>query len=344
MPLRRKPVPHGPEPMRESEVIERLRRIATAPEARGLRDDVAVLGDLIVTHDSIAEGVHFLAHDPPASVGWKLVAVNLSDLAAKGAKPVGALMSLTLSGSGDWEQAFIGGIEAACESYGLPLLGGDTIALPPGSPRILGLTAIGRSGGHVPDRGGGKPGDALWLVGTVGDAAVGLAHLLADRHAIGPLVDIYRRPVPLLVAGEVLAPHAHAAMDVSDGLLLDARRMAEASGCVISIELDLLPLSSAFVAERGQDRAARLFAATGGDDYALLFALPPELDPVTLSLPSRTRITRVGSLAEGVVPLHLSFGGEPVELPEKLGFEHAGVERRNSDDRGLAPAPLGDRP
>jgi thiamine-monophosphate kinase len=330
--------------VRESEVIERLRRIATAPEARGLRDDVALLGDLIVTHDSIAEGVHFLPQDPPASVGWKLVAVNLSDLAAKGAKPVGALLSLTIAGPGEWEQAFLGGIEAACESYGLPLLGGDTIALPAKAPRVLGLTAIGRAEGHVPDRSGGRPGDALWLVGTVGDAAVGLTQLLADRHAAGALVDIYRRPVPLLVAGEALAPHAHAAMDVSDGLLLDARRMALASRCTISIELDQLPLSSAFVAERGQDGAARLFAATGGDDYALLFALPPDLDPVTLSLPSGTRISRVGSLAEGVVPLHLTFGGEPVELPEKLGFEHAGVERRNSDDRGSSPAPLGNRP
>ncbi len=113
-------------------------------------------------------------------------------------------------------------------------------------------------------------------------------------------------------------------MDVSDGLLLDARRMAEASRCTIKIALDELPLSSAFVAERGQDLAARLFAATGGDDYALLAALPPELDPVTLSLPSRTRISRVGSLTAGKVSLSLTYGGEPVKLPERLGFEHQG--------------------
>src|SRR5690348_7280863 len=100
----------------ETQIIERLRRIATAPEARGLLDDVAVLGDLVVTHDTIAEGVHFLPHDPPASVGWKLVAVNLSDLAAKGAAPAGALLSLTMAGEGEWEDAFLGGLEAACES------------------------------------------------------------------------------------------------------------------------------------------------------------------------------------------------------------------------------------
>src|SRR6478735_11398358 len=166
--------------MRESEVIERLRRIATAPEARGLLDDVAVLDGLIVTHDTIAEGVHFLPSDPAASVGWKLVAVNLSDLAAKGATPAGALLSLTISGESGWEDAFLGGVEAACESYGLPLLGGDTIALPAGAPRVLGLTAIGRAGASVPHRSGGRPGDALWLIGTVGDAAAGLALLKAD--------------------------------------------------------------------------------------------------------------------------------------------------------------------
>ena len=210
---------------RELEVIDRLRRIATAPEARGLLDDAAVMGDLVITHDTIAEGVHFMPFDPPASVGWKLVAVNLSDLAAKGAAPAGALLSLTI-GSGDWDMHFLTGIEAACESYGLPLLGGDTIALPDGAPRVLGLTAIGRAAGRVPDRAGGRSGDILWLVGTLGDAAGGLAILRHDRHAEGVLVDIYRRPVPLLGAGEVLAPRAQAMMDVSDGLLLDARRMA----------------------------------------------------------------------------------------------------------------------
>ena len=308
--------------MRESEVIARLRRIATAPEARGLLDDVAVLGDLVFTHDSIAEGVHFLSDDPAASVGWKLVAVNLSDLAAKGATPAGALLSLTIVGPAKWEDSFLTGVEAACESYGLPLLGGDTIALPTGAPRVLGMTAIGRAGERVPERSGGQAGDALWLVGTVGDAAAGLAQLKADRKATGPLVDIYRRPVPQLEAGRGLAPRAHAMMDVSDGLLLDAQRLADASRCRIAIELDALPLSSAFVAERGQDRAARLFAATGGDDYALLAALPPELDPATLSLPSGTRVTRIGSLAAGKVSLSLTYDGEPLELPERLGFEH----------------------
>lgn len=324
--------------IREREVIARLRRIATAPGARGLLDDVAVLDGLVVTHDSIAEGVHFLAHDPPASVGWKLVAVNLSDLAAKGAAPAGALLSLSISGPGDWELAFLGGVEAACESYGLPLLGGDTIALPPGSPRVLGLTALGRASAAIPARSGGVPGDELWLVGTIGDAALGLQQLREDRNATSPLVDIYRRPVPQLEAGRLLAAHAHAMMDVSDGLLLDSTRMAEASGCRIGIELDALPLSSAFVAERGQSLTARLFAATGGDDYALLAALPSKLDPETLCLPKGTRISRIGSLSAGRATIELTFADEAVALPESLGFEHQG-----SDDCGSSTSTVADR-
>jgi thiamine-monophosphate kinase len=325
--------------VREREVIERLRRLATAPEARGLIDDAALLDNLVITHDSIAEGVHFLPFDPPASVGWKLVAVNLSDLAAKGAAPAGALLSLTLSGDGTWESDFLGGVEAACESYGLPLIGGDTIALPAGAPRVLGLTAIGRAGPKVPGRDGGHPSDSLWVVGTLGDAAAGLEQLLADAEAHGPLIDVFRRPIPQRGAGQTLAPHTRAMMDISDGLLLDSGRMAEASGCTIKLELEHLPLSTAFVAERGDTLDSRLFAATGGDDYALLAALDPGLDPATLSLPRRTRIERVGSLVKGEPSLSLSWRGERVQLPEKLGFEHSGDQYRGGYD-----PPVADRP
>jgi thiamine-monophosphate kinase len=314
--------------MRERELIERLRGIATAPEARGLLDDVAVLDGLVMTHDSIAEGVHFRGDDPPASVGWKLVAVNLSDLAAKGASPAGALLSMSMSGNDRWDDEFLTGVEHACESYGLPLIGGDTIALPNGATKVFGMTVIGRASGIVPDRAGGRPGDALWLVGTVGDAAAGLAQLQADRNAAGPLVDIYRRPIPQLSAGQALAPDAHAMMDISDGLLLDARRMAEASDCVIAIDLDQLPLSSAFVAERGGDVSARLFAATGGDDYALLAAMEPDAEPASLSLPKGTTVSRIGMLSAGEPRVSLTSGGKRVRLPERLGFEHQGHEHR----------------
>jgi thiamine-monophosphate kinase len=319
--------------MDEAGIIGRLRQIATSPAARNLLDDVALLGEFVITHDTIAEGVHFLPFDPPASVGWKLVAVNLSDLAAKGAAPAGALLSLTLSGDGSWEEQFLSGLEAACESYGLPLIGGDTIALPPGAPRVLGLTAIGRAGERTPPRSGAQPGDELWLVGTIGEAAAGLQQLQADRKAAGPLVDIYRRPVPLLAPGRALAAAATAMMDVSDGLLLDARRMAEASGCRAVIDLDAVPISAAFRQVRGESFEAKLFAATGGDDYALLAAVPSGFDPVTLSLPQGTTITRIGTLQAGEPDIRILSGGRPVEAPETLGYEHRGHSRSSMAHR-----------
>jgi thiamine-monophosphate kinase len=306
--------------MNEREVIARLKRIATDPAARGLNDDAALLDGLVITHDTIAEEVHFLPSDPPASVGWKLVAVNLSDLAAKGAKPRAALLSMAI-GERDWDEAFLGGIEAACESYGLALIGGDTIALPDGAPRVLGLTAIGKAGERVPARAGGKAGDLLWVVGTLGDSAAGLGQLRKDPKATGPLVEQYRRPVPLLAAGQALAREASAMMDISDGLLLDLARLCDASGCAAEVDLESLPLSRAFVAEMGKGRRARLFAATGGDDYALLAALPAGIDPLSLSLPTDSTVTAIGRLAEGSgIRLHDSEG--PVELPERLGYEH----------------------
>jgi len=317
--------------MHEAEVIGRLRRLATHPAARNLQDDAALLDSLVITHDSIAEDVHFLSTDTPASVGWKLVAVNLSDLAAKGARPLGALLSLALS-EADWDSAFIDGIEAACESYGLPLIGGDTIALPEGAPRIYGLTAIGRAGEATPSRSGGKPGDRLWVAGALGNAAAGLAQLIDDPAATGPLVDIYRRPVPLLEMGQALASHATAMMDVSDGLLLDLERLCSASGCGAEVDLDSLPLSGAFVAERGHDRSARMFAATGGDDYALLAALPAALDPLSLSLPRAPTLACIGRLVAGS-GLSVSDRGGDVPLPETLGYEHRGISDPAVDDR-----------
>jgi thiamine-monophosphate kinase len=127
-------------------------------------------------------------------------------------------------------------------------------------------------------------------------------------------------------------------MDVSDGLLLDARRMAEASRCRVRIHLDTLPLSAAFIEDRGQNLNARLFAATGGDDYALLAALPPDVDPSTLSLPEGTTIERIGNLEAGSPMIRLVYEGRPVPLPEKLGFEHS-----HNQHRRLSVPAVGDR-
>jgi len=305
----------------ELEFIDRLKLLATDPAARGLDDDAAVIGDLVLTHDMIAEGVHFLPSDPPASIGWKLVTVNLSDLAGKGAAPLAALMGYSLGGESEWDERFLAGVSAACETYGLALVGGDTIALPRGAPRVFGLTAIGRGGEQIPSRAGGRPGDRLWLVGLLGDAAAGLAVLKADKHAEGTLVEAFRRPVPQLAVGALLAPHASAMMDVSDGLLLDTARLCAASKCGAMIDLDGLPLSRAYIAERGADRRARLWAATGGDDYALLAAVPPDFDPLSLSLPSRTILAPIGTLTDGEELKLFDATGE-VPLPEQLGYEH----------------------
>ena len=308
--------------MDERGAIERLRTIATSSAARGLADDVALIDGLVLTHDSIAEGVHYRPGDPAESVGWKLVAVNVSDLAAKGAAPLAALLSLTLSGDDDWETRFLDGVAEACAAFGLALVGGDTIALPRGTPRVLGLTAIGRAGAATPSRAGGQTGNRLWLVGTLGDSAAGLAQLVDHPGAAGPLVDVYRRPQPWLEAGAALARHATAMMDVSDGLLLDLSRMIAASGCGATVDLDALPLSLAFVEARGDDRSARLFAATGGDDYALLAALPAEMDPrLSLCLPCAPSIACIGSLVAGS-SLSLADAEGPVRLPEHLGHEH----------------------
>jgi thiamine-monophosphate kinase len=181
--------------MAEADFLARLKSIATHPAARGLMDDCAVLGDLVLTHDMIVEGVHYLPTDPPADVAWKLVAVNLSDLAAKGATPVGALLGYPL-GDPDWDAAFVDGLGAALAHFDAPLLGGDTVSSPERAPRMIGLTAVGRSS-CAPDRRGAKPDDDLWLVGAIGDAGAGLA---IARGADGPaaLLAAYRRPQPLL--------------------------------------------------------------------------------------------------------------------------------------------------
>jgi thiamine-monophosphate kinase len=231
-------------------------------------------------------------------------------------------LSLSLSDS-DWDGALLDGIVAACDSYSLPLIGGDTIATAEGSPRIYSLTAIGKASEKTPSRSGASAEDSLWVAGTLGDSAAGLAQLEADTKATGPLDDIYRRPIPLLEMGRSLAPHATAMMDVSDGLLLDLSRLCEASGCGAEIDLDSLPLSGAFVAERGHSRDSRLFAATGGDDYALLAALPAKADPKKLALPRHPLLARIGTLIPGG-GLRVSDRGGDVPVPGKLGYEHRG--------------------
>lgn len=301
--------------MTEADFLERLRTLPLHPGAHGLRDDTASLGGYVLTTDTLVEGVHFLATDPAQDVAWKLLATNLSDLAAKGARPTGILLNYPLrADSAEWDAAFLSGLEEALARFATPLLGGDTVSLPPGAPRVLTLTAIGEDAA-APPRSGARAGDLLCVTGTIGDAGAGLA---IARGARGPdaLLAAYRRPTPRLTEGRMLAPRVHAMMDVSDGLLIDAVRMAAASGLAVAIDLATVPLSDAFRSVYGDGRAARIAAASAGDDYQLLFAAAPDM-----ALPPG--VTPVGRFESGG-GLTLTDGGSPVPLPARLGYQHHG--------------------
>ena len=297
--------------MTEVDFLASLRALPLHAAARGLLDDTALLGGYVLTTDTIVEGVHFLPGDPPRDVAWKLVATNLSDLAGKGARPTGMLLNYPLSDDA-WDRAFLAGLAAAIEAFACPLIGGDTVTLPGGAPRLLTMTTIGEDA-PAPPRGGATAGDSLWVVGAIGDAGAGLRIALGEPGP-GSLLTAYRRPWPLLAAGRALGPVVHAMMDVSDGLLIDAARMAAASGLAVVIDLATIPLSEDYRRFAGDDRAARLAAATAGDDYALLFAAASDT-----RLP--VAAVRIGDVAAGA-GLSIHDAGEPVQLPHRLGFEH----------------------
>jgi thiamine-monophosphate kinase len=308
----------------EAAFIALLRGAATEPAARGLMDDAAVLEvggrSLVLTKDLLVEGVHYRSDDPAEDVAWKLLAVNLSDLAAKGARPVGVLLGFMLGGEA-WDREFTEGLNNGLAAFGVPLLGGDTVAA--AGPRVLSLTAVGEAPGPVPSRAGAGVGHDLWVSGTIGDAAAGLAMLEGRTPPDEALIRRYRAPRPRLEAGVAIAPLVSAMMDVSDGLLIDAARMGHASGVGVAIGLDQVPLSQAYLAAVGDDRAGRLRAAAGGDDYELLFAAPREAAPELLAASDRLGLpfTRIGRFEEGA-GLTLSDREGPVPLPQRLGWEH----------------------
>lgn len=303
----------------EPAFIDLLRAIATDPAARGLDDDAAVLTigkqSLVLTKDMLVEGVHFLPDDPPADIAWKLVAVNASDLAAKGAAPLACLTGHSLGGDAAWDAAFVEGFRTALDHHGMLLIGGDTVSVPEGQARVLSLTAIGLpSVPAPPSRAGALATDGLFVTGTIGDGWAGLQLLQAGKSEPQALLQAYRRPTARIDDGRALAQVAHAMMDVSDGLLIDAARMARASGLAVRIDLASIPLSADFAAVFGSDQAAVLSAAAGGDDYQLLLAADAEAHlPVA--------VTRVGGFAPGE-GMSLTWNGIPVPLPDRLGWLH----------------------
>ena len=313
----------------EASYIDLLRAIASDPAARGLRDDTAVLpigGEtLILTHDMMVLGTHILPDANPADVAWKLVATNLSDLAAKGAEPLGVLTGHML-GDAAWDARFAEGLRAVLSQYNVALWGGDTVAAPADSaaPRSFGLTAIGRATHTpVPSRSGARAGDDVWLAGAIGDAMLGwmaesgqLPDLPSDTASqIGTVRVAYLRPTPLIVEGRALVRDATAMMDVSDGLLIDAQRMALASDVTIAIDHGTIPQSPVLRAAAAQAPDLAEQALRWGDDYALLATLPPGVAP-------QCDAVRIGTvLPRGDTPLLID--GVAPDDSRPLGWEHA---------------------
>ncbi len=307
-------------------IAAQLAPLADTQAARGLADDAAVwtppLGrDLVFTHDVLACGVHYLADDPPSDIAWKLLAVNLSDLAARGAAPAGVLMGLGLSAAEDdrWRTDFTAGFGRALAHFGVALWGGDTVTGL--AAAVLGLTAIGHvERGQALSRSAARIGDDIWVSGTIGDAGLGLAIARGEAAPDKFLLNRFRRPQPRLGLGRALIGAATACMDISDGVLIDADRMARASGVMLSIDLAALPLSAA-AAARTADDGERLMRATAGDDYELLFTAPPGAD--IAAIPGRTPVTRIGTVGAGTGVRALGSNGADM-TPQHLGWEHGG--------------------
>ena len=277
----------------EDDLIARYFAPLAAPGGLRLMDDAAVLRvpqgqDLVLTKDALVAGVHFFPDDPPAAIARKALRVNLSDLAAKGADPLGFLLAIALPP--DWTSAWLGefarGLGEDAQAYGLPLLGGDTVKTP--GPLMVCITALGqvRQGGMVP-RTGVKPRDFLYATGTIGDAALGLrlrlneagdAAWIARMHPAARdfLLDRYLLPQPRNALAKALRAHAHAAMDVSDGFVGDIRKMLKASGTGGVVELASVPFSRAAGEAIALTPALADVALTGGDDYEIICAVPPE--------------------------------------------------------------------
>jgi len=246
----------------------------------GVGDDAALLScpagqELAAAIDTLVAGVHFPVGSPPASIGHRALAVNLSDLAAMGARPAWALLALTLPAVQEpWLAAFAGGFDALARAHDVQLVGGDTTS----GPLCITVQILGFApASGAMRRSGARPGDQLLVSGTPGDAAAGLAveqgRLEGASDALAYLRERFLFPTPRNALGERLREYASACIDVSDGLLGDAGKLARASGCGVEIAFDAVPVSAALVAAVGEQRAREL-ALTGGDDYELCFSVP----------------------------------------------------------------------
>ena len=322
----------------EFDLIAQLMRPLTdgAPEALGLLDDAAVLTpppgeDFVVSADMIVEGVHFLASDPLDTVAQKLLRVNLSDLAAKGARPYAYFLTVAWPSRCGWSErrAFADGLRQGQDAFGLTLFGGDTVATP--GPLTASATILGRvpTGGAVL-RSGAKRGDLVMVSGHIGDGWLGLQVALGrleglDAAASDSVSRRYRLPEPRNNLAEALRRGAHAATDVSDGLVVDLGHIATASAMAIELNLNSIPLSpagEAFVAG-GRDRVGALLAlATGGDDYELVLTSAPDVADRVIAEAAKqnTPLTVIGRVVDGQ-GVRVFFDGAQIRVPEP-GYRH----------------------
>ncbi len=329
-----------PEGSAEDRLIARyFRPLATHPGALGLADDAAILVpppgcDLVLKADAIIGGVHFFPDDPAGAVGRKALRVNLSDLAAKGAKPVGFLLSLALpAGTPDaWLADFADGLRADAQFYGCPLFGGDTDRTP--GPVMVSIAAFGTvPHGSMVRRSGAKPGDCVFVSGTIGDAALGVKlrrePALAARYQLEPrerdhLLARYLIPEPRVDLSEQIRLQASAAMDVSDGLAGDLAKLCAASGVSADVEIEQVPLSDAARRVVAFDEPARELAVTGGDDYEVVCTIAAENREAfrAAALASGVAVTEIGRIVAGrAAPRFRDRHGHPLEFAHP-SFSH----------------------
>lgn len=313
--------------------------LATHPGALGLADDAATFPvpagrEIVLTADALVSGVHFFAEDPPDLVARKALRVNVSDLVAKGAVPEGYLLTLGLGDgwTADWVAGFAQGLAEDGARFAVALLGGDTVRT--NGPSFISVAALGTvPAGEARRRTAARPGHLLYATGTIGDAALGLllrrrpdaaaAWGLSDRERTH-LLDRYLLPQPNPAAAPLVLRFAGAAMDVSDGLAIDAGRLCRASGVSASIDVERVPLSDAARRAVAVDAALLETAITGGDDYEVLFtaesgdagALEQAFATAGIAL---ARIGAIGPPREPV--LEILSGGRPMALA-RLGFRH----------------------
>jgi thiamine-monophosphate kinase len=290
--MAKSPEQMSPESAEDRLIARHFRPLATAPGAFGLIDDAAALSpppgcDIVLTTDGVIAGVHFFPDDPPELIGRKVLRMNLSDLAAKGARPLGFLMSVALpEGFGEaWLEGFTAGLAEDAAHFGCPLYGGDTDRTP--GPIAVSIFAFGAvPQGKMVHRSGARPGDCILVTGTIGDAAIGLklrrerdfAHRwrLSDAAA-DALVSRYLLPQPRNALADAVLNHASAAIDISDGLAGDLAKLARASSVAAEVDVARVPFSDAARVAIAGDPALLETALTGGDDYEIALTLRSEL-------------------------------------------------------------------